>query len=79
MPQPQFEESTLSTLTKPTLASKTVWGGLVAVGAGIAGLFGYQLDPTVQTGLVELVTSAGAVIGGAIAIYGRIKATHAIK
>ena len=72
-------ESTLGTLTKPATKSLTIWGGAIALGAGIAGLFGYHIDPAIQANIVDLASSAVSVVGGAIAIYGRIKATHVIK
>lgn len=63
---------------KNILASKTVWGGLIAVAAGLAGIFGYTIGAEDQVAIVEAVTAIGSAIGGAIAIYGRIKATKKI-
>lgn len=58
--------------TKSFLASKTFWGGLIAVLAGFAGLIGF--DPAQLPSADEIV----AVIGGVIAIVGRFTATKAI-
>lgn len=63
---------------KSALTSKAVWGGIIAVGAGLAGLIGYQIAPTDQANLVDLLTSIAAGIGGVVAIVGRIVATKRI-
>ncbi len=64
--------------TKSPLASAGIWGGLVATGAGIAGIWGYQVTPEMQGEIVMLLNSLAAVIGGVIAIWGRYKATRKI-
>ena len=58
---------------KGILQSKTVWGAAIAVIATLAQIAGYDLGDT--NGLVEQIV---AVIGGALAIYGRITAVAAI-
>lgn len=71
--------------TKSILASKGVWGGVIAVLAGAAGFFGYALAPSDATALAEHAESAynagvaivGAV-GGLIAIWGRVSASKKI-
>lgn len=79
---------------KGLLASKTFWGGAVALLAGVLGMFGYTFDGVDQASMADsatavaadiatgnwqhLFSSVGAVIGGAWAIYGRIKATKLI-
>lgn len=63
---------------KSILTSKTVWGGIIAIAASAAGYFGYQIDTNAQASLLDLVTSAAGVIGGAVAIWGRIVATKKI-
>ncbi len=60
---------------KSILASKTVWGGVLALAAGAAGIFGYAVSTADVTAITDIVTSVGAAIGGLIAIVGRIKAT----
>lgn len=54
---------------KGILQSKTVWGSAIAVLATLAQIAGYDIGDT--GGLAEQVV---AVIGGLIAIYGRITA-----
>lgn len=63
---------------KSIFASKTVWGGIVALLAGVAGIFGYAIDTTLQTDLVNYITGIAATIGGAVAIYGRIMASKKV-
>lgn len=54
---------------KPWFASKGVIGGLVAA---LAGLIGLSADDTAH--LVELLSNATAIVGGLLAVYGRIRA-----
>ena len=54
---------------KGILQSKTVWGSLIAVLATLAQIAGYDIGDT--GGLAEQIV---AVIGGLIAIYGRVTA-----
>ena len=54
---------------KGILQSKTVWGAAIAVLATLAQILGYDLGDT--NGLAEQVV---AVIGGLLAIYGRVTA-----
>ena len=58
--------------------SKTIIGGILALLAGISGLFGYALDAETQRSLVELVYSLSSTIGGIVAIIGRIKADRKV-
>lgn len=58
--------------TKHFLASKTFWGGLIAVVAGLAGFLG--IEPQQLPSADEIV----AVIGGVIAIVGRFTAKSVI-
>ena len=64
---------------KSIFASKTFWGGLIAVAAGILGFFGYQIGGADQAAIIETVTAVAASVGGLIAIIGRIKASKLIK
>lgn len=61
---------------KPWYLSKAVLGGLVAV---VAGLFGLDIGDDMQVNVVEHIDSVVGVAGGALAIYGRLKATGSIK
>ena len=58
---------------KGLLESKTIWGALIAIFATISQLFGWDLGDT--NGLAEQVT---ALVGGVVAIFGRIKAVKRI-
>jgi hypothetical protein len=59
--------------------SRAVFGGLVAIGAGVAGMIGYTIDSDMQEGLVAACTGIAAGIGGILAIVGRVKASKRIK
>lgn len=58
--------------------SKTIWGGLIAFLAGVAGLLGYAVSDADAEQLVAYITGAAGVVGGIYAIYGRIKASKVI-
>ena len=64
--------------SKPWYQSKTLWGGAVAVGAAIGGVFGLPLDPATQQGLVEVLCVLGGGVGGLLAIIGRLQAQHKV-
>ena len=59
--------------------SKTIWGGIITVVAVALGAFGYTLSGDDQIALVEFVSTIGGAIGGLLAIYGRVKASKAVK
>ncbi len=64
----------MSEETKNLLQSKTVWGALVAVIGAIMSAFGF--DTGILQGIDgEVVT----LIGGILAIYGRVAAVKKIK
>ena len=63
---------------KSALHSKGVWGGLIAMAAGLLGLLGYTISPADQVQLVNLVAGIISAIGGILAIIGRIRATKRI-
>lgn len=64
--------------SKSWYASKAVWGGVVALLSGLAGVFGYAVSPDDQTQLASILAAVGATVGGAAAIFGRIKASKSI-
>ncbi|ERS12540.1 hypothetical protein Q673_02700 [Marinobacter sp. EN3] len=63
---------------KPWWASKTVWGGLVAVIASILAAFGYDIGAADQEAIVGSIVSVVGAVGGLIAVYGRVKASRKI-
>jgi len=58
--------------------SRAIWGSLIAIGAGIASLYGYNVAPQDQQTLIELLSGITSSIGGIIALVGRVLATHQI-
>lgn len=54
--------------------SKTVWGALIAIGASLLHMGGLEVDAGTQNELADLLVTSAGVIGGLIAIYGRIAA-----
>ncbi len=54
--------------------SRGVWGGVVAMLAGVAAALGYALSEGVQADIVELIIGIAGVAGGGVAVWGRIKA-----
>lgn len=74
------DQDILSTLAsvdaKPWYASRSIWGGIIALVAAGAGMLGYTLD---QAAALEIATQLGGLIGGAMAIYYRVTATHPIR
>ena len=63
---------------KGVLSSKGVWGGLIVVLSALLGMFGYSIGLEDQQAIVDAVSQLGAIIGGVLAIYGRITATKRI-
>lgn len=65
----------VGTQKKSWWKSTTIWGGLVAVLAGIGGAIG--LDAAgLATDLNDTVAGVIAAVGGVISIVGRFKARH---
>lgn len=63
---------------KSLFASKTFWGALVAVAAGVLGLFGYTVTPEDEMWLVDSIAGVAAIAGGLVAVYGRIRTSKRI-
>ena len=63
--------------TKSILASKTLWGVLIAALPTVAKLFGYEIADisSFTSGANEAVDGIIALVGSAIAVYGRLTAT----
>ena len=64
--------------SKTWYTSKTIWGSLIAMIAGIGGAFGLDLDPQTQVGLVDGVLKIVSAAGSLLAIYGRFSAIQPI-
>jgi hypothetical protein len=71
--------------TKSLLASRTVWGALIAIAASLAGAVGLSISAAEQATALDLIDQAfgewdriAALIGGGLALYGRIRATRRI-
>lgn len=64
---------------KPWYLSKTIIGSIIAVLATVAGFFNVTLGPEVQSQIVEVVATLGAVVGSIIAIIGRFTADKTLK
>lgn len=64
---------------KSALASKTVWAGILGLGASIAGIFGYVVSAEDVVTLSELLPGIVTAVTSIAAIYGRVTATKAIK
>lgn len=58
--------------------SKTIWGGLVALIAALAGLVGIELDAATGSALTVALSQAAAAIGAIVAIVGRLEAVKPI-
>lgn len=65
--------------SKGWYSSRTIWGGIIAVGAAIAGAFGYTVSDVDQSQLMEIVSTVAAALGGVVAIWGRITASKSIS
>lgn len=65
--------------TKDWWKSKTVWGALVAMGASLAALRGFELDGLSQDQLASALAAAASAIGAAVAIFGRFQARSEIR
>lgn len=59
--------------------SRTVWGGLVALGAALAGLAGLQVPGPAQEALTTAVLDTATAIGALVAIYGRLAADKTLR
>jgi hypothetical protein len=63
---------------KPWYQSRAIWGSAVAIGASLLKLSGHELPSELQGQAVDLILNAVTLIGGAIALYGRVKASTTI-
>jgi hypothetical protein len=70
---------------KSAVGSIAVWGGVVAILAGAAQIVGYSVTPDDQAKIVEFINSGvtlyagiASLISGAVAVWGRIRASKQI-
>jgi hypothetical protein len=63
---------------KGILQSRTIWGIIVSVLAGLASKYGYEITPELQDGLITSTLDAISVGAGIYAGYARVKATKKI-
>lgn len=71
-------DDAVTALTKPWYASKAVWGGMLAVLFPLLGALGHQLAPEEMAVITDMLAMLGAMVGGVLAIYGRIKARKVV-
>lgn len=64
--------------SKAWYLSKTVWGALVAVLASILHISGFELGVLEQGQLIDALVGIAGSVGGMVALYGRIVASHAL-
>lgn len=72
--EPEFQQAKAETAPIPFYQSPVMIGGIVAMFAPLAGLLGYSLSPQDQSTLIAVIGSAGSAIGGAVVLWGRIRA-----
>lgn len=64
---------------KPWYASRGVWGGIVSAVAGVSTIaLGVEWTDTDQSQLVELAMGLAPLVGGVVAIVGRVYAKRPI-
>ncbi len=67
-----FDES------KPWYTSRAIWGSIIAIVSSAFLLTGHTVAPEIQSVAADLLAQAGSVVGGALALYGRLKAEKKI-
>ena len=65
--------------TKNALASKTVIGTVVTLGAGVAAAFGYDFDQGTISETTAVISAAVGLVGQIIALWGRFTAKTRLK
>lgn len=64
---------------KPWYASRTIWGGVAAIIGGAGLLVGIEFDVTHVQALTDALLQAGTIIGGIVAVWGRMVARKRIE
>ena len=65
--------------TKKWYMSKSVWGGMIAVAAAVAGAFGFSIGVEEQSILAESAVAVAGIVGAVVAVVGRVKASKKIE
>lgn len=63
---------------KPWYASSAVWGALVTLAGSLLSLLKVEFDPQLLEDVGQWGLSLATLIGGAVALWGRIRATRRI-
>lgn len=65
---------------KNMFASKTLWGIVIAALPTVLGLFGFKITDAAAfaAGSEQLIDGVTTLVGSALAVYGRFKATTAL-
>ena len=66
-------------MTKSILASKVFWGAMISLLGKLAAVLGYNVMPEDEAMLSAAISLVFSGFGDLLAVYGRIKATKAIK
>lgn len=69
---------TTTVTTKPWYQSKTILGAGVTVAASLVALLGVEVSAADQAALTDSLLAIASGMGGAVAIYGRVKASGSI-
>jgi len=64
--------------TKAWYLSRGVVGSAVAMAADVAAIFHYQIDASLQASITEQIVGGVGFVGGALALWGRIRASRKI-
>ena len=76
IPDKPFSAVLMSSHPNPVRGARA--RGAVAIGAGVAAVFNYQIDTGLQASITEEVLGLGSLAGGALALWGRLKASRKI-
>jgi len=66
-------------LPKPWWQSRTVIGAAVTLVSGVGAVAGYGISDQTQAQLTDLLAAGGALVGGVLALWGRIRADRAVS
>lgn len=65
---------------KSLFMSKGVWGALLVIAAPLFNkFFGVNLDLALQAEMAQTMTNWAILVGGTLALYGRVKATKKLS